>query len=109
MRFILAVLVVLVSSSVTMAQSGTAIGPIKLVRTGWNCDCFAVVVDVPVVNPAGCHTADGYISEQSFPGYRTYYAAALTAFTSRKNVSVVVHDTLCFADRPRIIGINVFD
>lgn len=80
---------------------------ITMVRTGWNSDSFAVVTAEPISNPAGCAVADGYISEKSLPGYETFYAAALTAITTRRRSTVVVHDGECFADRPKLIGINL--
>ena len=84
-----------------------AVGTITMVRTGWNVDSFAVVLNVPVQNPARCPTADGYITEASLPGYRTYLAAALTAFASKSPVQIVVHDKECFGNRPKLIGINL--
>ena len=53
-------------------------------------------------------TPDGYISDKSLPGYTTYYAAALTALmTASPLVVVTVHNTECFAGRPKLIGINL--
>lgn len=82
-------------------------GSITMIRTGWNLDSFAVVTAEPIVNPAGCPTPDGYISDKSFPGYETFYSAALTAFIARCRVIMVVDDTQCIHDRPKIVGINV--
>jgi hypothetical protein len=82
-------------------------GSVTMVRTGWNADSFAVVTAEPIVNPAGCGTPDGYISEKSLPGYETYYAAALTAIAARSHVVITVHDSECFGDRPKLIGINL--
>lgn len=82
-------------------------GAISLVRTGWGADQFAVALNVPAVDPAGCGTPDGYITHAAFPGYRTYYAAALTAYASKRPVTVVVHDAECFLGRPKLIGINL--
>lgn len=80
---------------------------VTMVRTGWNSDSFAVVTAEQVINPANCSVPDGYISEQSLPGYRTYYAAALSALTLNTPVIVAVHNTECFSGRPKIIGINL--
>ncbi|CAI8887778.1 hypothetical protein [Methylocaldum szegediense] len=82
-------------------------GSITMIRTGWNLDSFAVVTAEPIVNPAGCPTPDGYTSDKSFPGYETFYSAALTAFIARRRVIMVVDDTQCIHDRPKIVGINV--
>lgn len=84
-----------------------AVGTITVVRTGWNADSFAVVLNVPMLNPARCATPDGYITQASLPGYRTYLAAALTAYANKSPVQVVVHDSECFGNRPKLIGINL--
>ncbi|WEK48669.1 MAG: hypothetical protein P0Y66_12655 [Candidatus Kaistia colombiensis] len=82
-------------------------GSVTMVRTGWNADSFAIVTAEPIANPAGCATADGYISDKSLPGYATYYAAALAAVTTRKRVVITVHNSECFGGRPKLIGVNV--
>jgi hypothetical protein len=86
----------------------TVFGSIQLIRTGWNSDSFAIVTQEPIQNPAGCPTPDGYISEKSLPGYNTYYAAALTAYAAKMPVvAITIHNTECFAGRPKLIGINL--
>lgn len=89
------------------AQTMTGAVTTSMVRTGWNSDSFAVVTAAPIINPAGCRTPDGYISEKSLPGYDTYLAAALTAFSLNVPVVIAVHNSQCFADRPVMIGINL--
>src|SRR4051812_43337815 len=71
-------------------------GTITQVRTGWDSDSFGVMMNMPQINPAHCTTNNlGYISTVDQPGYQTYYAAALTAYVSRKQVTVTVHNTQC--------------
>jgi hypothetical protein len=82
-------------------------GLVTIIRTGWQSDAFGVVINEPMVNPAGCPTPDGYVSEGSQPGYRTFYAAALAAYATKQKVMVVVHNTECTGPRPKIIGINL--
>lgn len=106
MRTLLVALAVAGLSSQLFAQQGT-VGTVTLVRTGWNSDSFAVVTVEPIINPAKCPTADGYISDISLPGYRTYYAAALTAVTANLRVVITVHTSQCFGGRPKLIGINL--
>ena len=84
-----------------------AVGAITMVRTGWNAEVFAVVLNVPVQNPAGCATPDGYLTEGSLPGYRTYLASALTAYANKSPVQVVVDNRACLIGRPKLIGINL--
>lgn len=89
------------------------------VRTGWNDDSFAVTCDGqiiigegsensggPIQNPASFPTPDGYVSHVSFPGYNTYYQAALKGL-QYEFVNVIVHNTECALGRPKLIGINV--
>ena len=85
----------------------TVFGSITLVRTGWNAESFAVILSGPVANPANCATPDGYITEGSQPGYKTYYAAVLTAYATQRPVMAVVHNTECWGGRPKLIGVNL--
>lgn len=84
-------------------------GPLTIsrIRTGWASDTFAIETSQAIINPAGCAAPDGYISDSSHPGYKTYYAAALMAFASGKPVTVVISDAECYSGRPKIMGIYV--
>ena len=104
---LLSVATLLACAGGAAAQSNEWHPKVTMVRTGWNDDSFAVVTAEPIKNPAGCPTADGYISHISFPGYSTYYAAALSAYVTQRPVIIAVHDTECFAGRPKLIGINL--
>lgn len=106
MRRALALLSSVLLAAPALAQTHVN-GSISLLRTGWNTDSFAVVLNVPNQDPAFCGTNDGYITHSSLPGYKTYYAAALTAFSMKQPVTVVVHNTECFGGRPKLIGINM--
>lgn len=90
------------------SQTAT-VGSITMLRTGWNADSFAVALTAPIVNPANCPTPDGYLSISSQPGYNTYYAAALTAYSLNLRVMVVIDNTpgQCLFSRPKLIGINL--
>jgi hypothetical protein len=107
MRALIFALALVGIASPGFAQTSTG-ASITGVRTGWNADSFAVTTVEPIVNPASCPTPDGYISDKSFPGYNTYYAAALTALIAPSaSMVVTVHNTECFAGRPKLIGINL--
>ena len=80
---------------------------IKRIRTGWASDTFAIETDEAILNPAGCSMPDGYISDTSHPGYKTYYAAVLMAFSSGKPVNVIVSNTECYSGRQKIMGVYV--
>ncbi len=83
------------------------IATIKEIRTGWNSDQFGIVTNEPMRNPAGCPTADGYVTDSTQPGFNTFYVAAITAFVERARVVIVVAPRGCVAGRPKLIGINV--
>ena len=102
----LAVAGVLACAQIVHAQ-GMMTGTISMIRTGWNDDSFAIVTVEPMPNPAGCARADGYISQKSFPGYNTYYAAALTAYATKRRVMLTVHNSECYAGWPKLIGVNL--
>jgi len=93
----------------TMEASAADAGPLTItrIRTGWASDTFAIETDQAIVNPAGCATPDGYISDSSHPGYKTYYAAVLMAFSSGKPVNVIVSNTECYSGRSKIMGVYV--
>jgi hypothetical protein len=82
-------------------------GTITMIRTGWNDDVFAIVTAEPIQNPAHCSTPDGYLSMRTLPGYSTYYAAALTAYTLKNPVVITTHNSECADNRPKLIGINM--
>lgn len=77
------------------------------VGTGWDCDCFLVTVNRPVINPAGCPTPDGYMAEAASSGYKTHYAAALTAFSIGRPIYITASNSSCVHGRPRVIGVVI--
>lgn len=106
-RFTLLVAAMAVCGS-AHAQSMTGFVTTTMVRTGWNSDAFAVVTAEPVINPASCAVADGYGSNKTMPGYQTFLAASLTAFSLNVPVVVTVHNSECTSSgRPKLIGINL--
>ena len=83
-------------------------GTITSLRTGWNADSFGIVINAPQINPHGCQENSlGYVTTIDQPGYHTYYAAALTAYVARKQVTIAVHNDECVGPFPKIIGINM--
>jgi len=78
--------------------------------TGWDADQFGIITADPRVDPANCDPkaeTHGYMTDGKQPGYRTFYAAALAAFAQRATVIVVVHETECIVDHPKLIGLNI--
>jgi hypothetical protein len=83
-------------------------GTITSLRTGWDSDSFGIVISASQINPAGCaNNTLGYVSTIDQPGYHTYYAAALTAYVARKQITITVHNSQCIGPFPKIIGINM--
>lgn len=83
------------------------IGPVAItrIRTGWNSDTFVIETNQPIANPANCEFPDGYASTLSDSGFKTHYAATLTAFALGKPVDIVVSSTECTEQRPKIWGV----
>ena len=100
--------IALAAAATSAVAQATVNGTITMIRTGWNDEQFAVVVNAPMLNPARCPAPDGYITHRSYPGYQTYLTTALAAFTANSQASVIVHNTECgVAGRPKLIGINL--
>jgi hypothetical protein len=110
MRSLFSAIVLLAIGGLSLPASAqtTVVGSIKMIRTGWDAEQFAVVTTEPIKNPAGCPAPDGYLADGSAPGYRTYYAAALAAYSLRQPIMIIIHDHQCDATRPKLIGINLF-
>lgn len=89
-----------------------ASGTVKAIRTGWNNDAFAVVLNVPQKNPANCPNAAtnpeaGYVTDGAQPGFKTYYQAVLAGYAARGVVTVVIDNEKCVSGWPRIIGVDL--
>ncbi|MGO4521583.1 hypothetical protein AB4076_13310 [Dyella sp. 2RAF44] len=88
------------------AQTSSGIGTVLQINTGWAEETFMLAMSTPVINPAGCPTADTYESTASQPGYKTYLATALTALASGSRVAAVVSNSVCTGGRPTLIGLS---
>ena len=106
MRRTLLAMILIGCSAPAFSQTSSS-GTITMIRTGWNADFFAIVTAEPIQNPAQCPTPDGYLSTSSHPGYSTYYAAALTAYSLSQPIVITTHNSQCAAGRPLLIGINL--
>ena len=81
---------------------------ISKIRTGWAADAFALeTTGTPIANPAGCVTADGYMTDSSQPGYKTFLMMATMAMATEKKIIVVVSNSECISNRPKIWGIYI--
>ena len=90
------------------AQSSTGRVKISGIRTGWNADQVAITFSGSVPNPAGCSTPDGIILNTSTPGFKTHYAAILTALATEKDVEIIIAPDGCNVDRPLFWGIYLY-
>jgi hypothetical protein len=89
------------------AQTSTSAGTITTIGTGWSMDAFGIATTAPKINPAGCAQSSFYEASSTAPGYNTYYAAVLTAYSTGSQVNVIVSNTTCAQGLPMIIGINI--
>lgn len=109
------------------AQTVTTAALISDIFTGWNADSIRVVTRTPIVNPASCTAPDGYVltlvtnvtttttgantatstgnSVSPVNGYQTHYQALLTAFSMDHPVKIVVSNTECVNNRPKLWGV----
>lgn len=90
------------------AFAQTQVGPvaIRTISTGWASDTFGIGTGTTATNPANCPSTDFYASTSADPGYKTYYAAALTALSSGINVTIVVDNASCASNgRPKLVGL----
>lgn len=95
------------ASSAACAQTATGAVHITQIVTGWGTDHFSVDIDGTIPNPAGCGASDLTGTGVEDPGYKTFYAAALTAMSTDKPVMIVVSNTQCSGVRPKLIGISI--
>jgi hypothetical protein len=106
-RTLLALMSFIACTAPALSQTMLGSTTITMIRTGWNADYFAIVTADQNANPANCVINDGYMSAQTLPGYSTYYAIALTAYSLSNPIVITVHNSQCVSDRPMIIGINM--
>jgi hypothetical protein len=107
---VLAIVTTLAALSSGQSFAQTQVGPIsiKSIATGWNSDTFGISTGTTAINPANCASTDVYASTSADSGYKTYYAAALTAVSTGINVSIVVDNGACASNgRPRIMGLTL--
>jgi hypothetical protein len=87
-------------------QQQSTFGHIIWFETGWSQDTMAVILDVPMVNPSGCHVITvGYALDPTDPGVRVHEAALMGAYFANKRVAIRADG--CVFDKPRIIGVAV--
>lgn len=108
MRVLLAAVAFLVYAIPAASQTTTSVFPIRMIRTGWNADSFAIVpAGQDILNPANCPIPDGYVADSSQPGYLTYLSILRPPGLFFLGLNVVVHNSECgFAGRPKLIGMN---
>ncbi|KAF1006882.1 MAG: hypothetical protein GAK28_02201 [Luteibacter sp.] len=94
-------------STASFAQYQTPPARITQIVTGWASDSFSLNMGAPAYNPAGCQATDIYASDISNPGYKTFYAAALTAFATDTPVVLVVSTTECQGARPKLMSVTL--
>jgi len=103
------ILGVALALSSTAAFSQTVTGPVHITQivTGWGTEHFSVSLDSAIPNPAGCGATDLTGTGVEDAGYKTFYAAALTALSTDRPVQIVVSNNQCSGVRPKLIGISI--
>ena len=104
---LLAIILISSFAATSWAQTTSAWTTISSIRTGWNADQVAIILNGTIPNPAGCSMPDGIILNTSTPGYKTHYATILAAMMAEKEVAIAVANTGCILDRPIFWGISL--
>ena len=105
--FFLACIVAATSLQPVFAQTSSSAGKVIWFNAGWSSEVFGLRTTAAIANPAGCASTAQYEASSTDPGFKVYYAAVLTAYTTGSSVVVTVSNTTCFEGAPVIIGIAV--
>ncbi len=100
----------LITAAEASAQVATVIPNVTIskIRTGWAADQFGLeTAGTPIINPAGCPVPDGYMTDSTQSGYKTFLMMATMAMATEKKVTIVVSNSECNVSRPKIWGIYV--
>lgn len=76
---------------------------INYIAGGWVGAHVRIQTTAAFYNPEACPMTDGYIVEASLPGAQLFASMLLTAFSTNREVRLVVDG--CILERPRIISV----
>lgn len=102
MRFALAI--ALFANSAT-AATNTPVGRITELHGGWYEPNLQIFLDIPQVNPDNCSNPSGYIIPANLVANAQLTSLALTAYSLKHRVSLVVEG--CIYETPRVIAVHI--
>jgi hypothetical protein len=99
-------------AALAFASSAAMATPVELpwakvtyIAGGWTAAHVRVQTTATFSNPATCAMTDGYVVEASLPGAQLFASMLLTAFSTGREVQLVVDG--CVLERPRVIGVTL--
>ncbi|KRA61840.1 hypothetical protein ASD79_06955 [Caulobacter sp. Root655] len=99
-------------AALALASSAAIATPVELpwarvtyISGGWTAPHVRVQTTAAFSNPAACSMTDGYIVEASLQGAQLFSSMLLTAFSTGREVQLVVDG--CILERPRVIGVTL--
>jgi len=78
---------------------------VNYIAAGWTAAHVRVQTSATFYNPESCPATDGYMVEASLPGAQLFASMLLTAFSTNREVKLVLDG--CVLERPRIIGVTL--
>jgi hypothetical protein len=78
---------------------------VNYIAGGWVGAHVRVQTTAAFYNPEACSMTDGYVVEASLPGAQLFASMLLTAFSTNREVKLVVDG--CVLERPRIISVTL--
>lgn len=109
MKTIVWIVSLLVAASIANAAQESPKGKIIGYYTGWAYNNVRIRIDgANYTEVPSCTTHDGYVVEGIQAGtYEAHTSALLAAYMAGKEVRLILHDTECVNNRPKIIGVYI--
>jgi len=96
---------VLTSSGAMATPVETPWARVNYIAGGWTAAHVRVQTTATFSNPESCPRSDGYIVDAGLPGAQLFASMLLTAFSTNREVQLVLDG--CVLERPRIIGVTL--
>ncbi len=109
MKYILSILLTIgMTSTVFGATSSNTTGLITDYYTGYSSNNIRIKIDGAAYDEvSNCTAYDGYMVHGNSSGYESHTSALLAAYLADKEVKVILDDSACISNRPKIIGVSI--
>ncbi|SFJ52448.1 hypothetical protein SAMN02799626_01981 [Caulobacter sp. UNC279MFTsu5.1] len=78
---------------------------VNYIAGGWTAAHVRVQTTATFSNPESCSNSDGYVVDASLPGAQLFASMLLTAFSTNREVKLVLDG--CALERPRVISVTL--